>query len=309
MDQDGAGETAGSPQPGPPAAGTLKRIGQRLEWLGFWLVAALFGALPLDKASALSGWIWRTVAPRLRRHGRADRNLAASLPELSEAERETILLSMWESLGRTFAEAFHLGDIASDPSRIAIVLPQDVQDAVAGGRGCVLASLHLGNWEIATMAAMRVGFRPAGVYQRIKNPHVDADVTRLRAPYYPAGLFTKGHNTALKLTRHLRAGGTLAVMSDLRDVRGVSVPFFGRPAPSTPFPVLLARSQAVPLVAGRVVRLDGARFRVDTELVPVPRTGDRDTDIATGTAALHAVFERWIRDTPGQWMWAHRRWG
>ena len=43
--------------------------------------------------------------------------------------------------------------------------------------------------------------------------------------------------------------------------------------------------------------------------VLAPRTADRQADILATTAAIHAIFERWIRDTPGQWMWAHRRWG
>ena len=62
---------------------------------------------------------------------------------------------------------------------------------------------------------------------------------------------------------------------------------------------MLARAKNVPLVAGRVQRLPGVRFRVLTEIVHVPHTDDRQADILDTTAAIHAVFERWIREDPG----------
>ncbi len=306
----GDGEAGGSPATDPALPGSLRvPILQRLEYWGFRLVASIFRAMPLDTASAVSGAIWRRIAPLLRRHARAHRNLAACLPELSQGEREAILLAMWEVLGRTFAEAFQLDRIAADPSRVEVVLTDEVRALITAPRGCVMASLHMGNWEVACIAALRTGVKPAGVYQRVKNPLVDAYVTGMRKAFYPAGLFSKGHDTVLRLMRIVRAGGTLAIMADLRDMRGVRVPFFGRPAPSTPFPALLARNHGVPLVAARVRRIDGVRFQVDAERVPVSRTANRDADVEQTTAALQAVFERWIREDPGQWMWAHRRWG
>lgn len=297
--RDGAAGAKGAGRPG---------ILMRLEYWGFLGVAALARALPLDVASGLSGWLWRVIAPHLRRHRRARLNLAVSMPELGEAEREAILREMWEVLGRTFAEAFHLDTFGREPSRITIAISPALLDMMRGG-GFVLASLHTGNWEICGVAARQTGLRIAGVYQSLKNPLVDDVVTRTRAPFYPLGLFRKGHDTVFKLMRILRNGGDVAVLADLREHRGISVPFFGRPAPSNPFPALMARSQGVPLVAIRVVRLDGARFEVQGERVPVSMTADRAADVEATTAALHALFERWIRERPAQWMWGHRRWG
>lgn len=297
-------EDAAAPPKAPRAASVL----MRLEYLGFRVVAAVARALPLDTASAVSAWLWRAIAPHLRRHRRARLNLAASMPELPEAERERILREMWGVLGRTFAEAFHLDALYSDRSRIAITIEPALMELMRGG-GFVLASLHTGNWEICGVAARQTGLRIAGVYQSLKNPLVDDFVTATRAPFYPLGLFSKGHDTVFKLMRILRNGGDVAVLADLREHRGVAVPFFGRPAPSNPFPALMARSQNVPLVAIRVVRLEGARFEVQGERVPVARTADRSADVTATTAALHAIFERWIRERPAQWMWGHRRWG
>lgn len=280
----------------------------RLEFLGFLLVAWTARALPLDVASAVSGRIWRLVAPRLRRQARARANFAASLPEIPPAEREKLLLDVWENLGRTFAEAFHLDTIFREPDRVVVEHGEGVEALLVPGQASIIVSLHMANWEIASMTGVRAGLHVAGVYQRLKNPLVDRYITRMRTPYYPAGLFSKGHDTVIKLLRILRGGGALGVVADLREHKGVEVPFFGRPAPSTPFPALLARGQNAPLIAVKIVRLGGVRFHLSTRLVPVPRTQDKEADVLAGTAALQACFEEWIRSNPGQWMWGHRRW-
>jgi KDO2-lipid IV(A) lauroyltransferase len=44
-------------------------------------------------------------------------------------------------------------------------------------------------------------------------------------------------------------------------------------------------------------------------LLERPNTPDRKADIENTTAQIQAAFERYIRDAPEQWMWAHRRWG
>jgi KDO2-lipid IV(A) lauroyltransferase len=281
----------------------------RLEYWGFRVVAAVFRTLPLETSSAVSGWIWRHVAPMLRRHRRALAHLQAAMPALTPAARETIIRDMWEVLGRNFAEAFQLDRIFADPDRLVLDLSPEVEALMRNHKAIVLVSLHLGNWEIAGISGVRAKLRLAGVYQKLKNPLVDAYVTGLREPFYPAGLFSKGHDTAPKLMRIARGGASIAILADLRDWRGVAVPFFGRPAPSTPFPALLAIKQNLPIVAGRVRRLPGVRFLVDAEAIPVQRTGDREADVAATTAAIQACFERWVRETPDQWMWAHRRWG
>lgn len=289
----------------------LRRPGilAHLEYAGFRLVVGLFRLLPLDTASALSGWLWRTIAPLLRRQERAMRNLSASMPELDPSRKHAVLLDMWEMLGRTFAEALRIEDVISDPTRLDWRIPPDVEALMRSGTGFVIVSLHMGNWEIAAPLVDRMGIPVAGVYQRIKNPLVDAFVTRMRAPFYRLGLIAKGHGSVSALKRALASGGGVTVLNDLRDHKGLRVPFFGREAPSSPFPALLARGKAVPLIAGRVRRTRGCRFELTCEVVPVQRTSDRQADILAATAAIQAVFERWIREDPGQWMWAHRRWG
>lgn len=285
-------------------------LAMRLEALGFRVVAGFARMLPVDLASALSGTIWRIIAPWLRRDRRAMNQLALAMPALSEAERRTIVNAMWRNLGRNFGEAFHLDEIAADPSRITLRASPETLERLKSLSKLVVVSLHTGNWEIASLAfGQTTGIPVTGIYQKLKNPLVDEDVVAMRRRFYPLGLFPKGKEAVVKMIRAVKNGGAAALLADLRDFRGVNVPFFGRPAPSSTIPAMIALSQDAPLLIGRVVRTEGAHFLCDFEIMNFTPSGDRDADIAALTAQIHAQFERWIREYPDQWMWAHRRWG
>lgn len=264
--------------------------------------------LPLEAVSSFSGKTWRLIAPRTRRHARAIGHLKMAFPEKSDEECDRIARDMWEVLGRTFGEFFHLPEIAAS-DRIEASSLNEALTALKGDARAIVCGCHQGNWEIGAMPTARLGIRVTGIYQKITNPFVDRAIHAARAPYYPGGLLPKGTFAGMQSLRNVRSGGCLTLLADVRDGQGVKVPFFGRPAPSTPFPADAARLLDVPLFACFITREPGVRFRVAVERIPVPRTDDRAADVLAATAALHAAFERSIRERPEQWMWAHRRWG
>ena len=278
----------------------------RLEYAGFQLAEAGARALPLETASWLSGRVWRLVAPHLYRQKRALANLALAFPDMPLAQRTKLAADMWENLGRTFAEGFRIQEII-DSGRIAFE-PEERFDEIARGGPFVVCGLHLGNWEIVAHAGRRMGVPLTGVYQRISNPLVEAKARRMRAPLYEGGLLPKAPVTARTLLRTAKEGGYPAFLADLRDDRGVAVPFFGRSARSNVFPALLARATGLPLYAGAAFRRPNVRFTIRIERVPVPLTNDREADAVAATAAIQRQFEAYIREAPEQWMWAHRKW-
>ena len=140
----------------------------RLEYLGFRAAQAAATALPLEAVSWSSGLAWRLIAPRLHRQERALRNLELAYPELSDAERKRIAAAMWENLGRTFGESFHLKEIVAQ-KRIRFEPMEQLEDIVRGGP-CIVCGLHLGNWELVAYASKLMGASFTGVYQRLSNP-------------------------------------------------------------------------------------------------------------------------------------------
>ena len=176
---------AGSPMAGPP----LRRLRYRIEYGAFWCIAAIAQALPLELCARWSAWCWRQLGRFNRRRRRALEQIAFAFPEMSEAERQAIHVQMWENLGRVFAETFHLKDFMEDEQRCEMTSMDELRKFIAENPRFVIVSLHSANWELAALGPLRAGLRIAGIYQAIKNPYVDAYVTRLREPLYPAALF------------------------------------------------------------------------------------------------------------------------
>jgi KDO2-lipid IV(A) lauroyltransferase len=278
----------------------------RLEFTGFLLAEGVARALPLETASWLSGYLWRVIAPRLRRQKRALANLARAFPDMSLSERTSLAAAMWENLGRTFVESFRLKTLV-ESGRIAFA-PDERFDVVARGAPFIVCGLHMGNWEILAHGGKRMGLPIAGVYQRMSNPLVEARMRAMRAPLYLGGLLPKTAITARALLRAIKGGACPSFLADLRDDRGAPVLFFGHPARSNLFPALLARATGVPLYAGVAFRRPNVRFTIRIEPILVPQTSDRDADALVATEALQRQFEAFIREAPEQWMWGHRKW-
>ena len=284
-----------------------KPLRYRLEYIVFRAAQAAATALPLEAVSLSSGLAWRLIAPHLYRQERALRNLELAYPELSLKERKRIAAAMWENLGRTFGELFHLKEIVAQ-KRIRFEPMERLEEIIRGGP-CVVGGLHLGNWELGAYASRLIGLPFTGVYQRLSNPLVDEETRKLRAFLYEGGLLPKTPVSARALMKAAKNGGCPIFAADLRDDNGTAVPFFGVPALSTVFPALLARKTGLPLYAGAVFREPKVRFVIRAARVEVPHTHDHAADAIAGTAALHAQFEAFIRQAPEQWMWAHRKWG
>lgn len=268
----------------------------------------LFRLIPVDIASAVMGKSWRLFAPLNARHKRAVEHLEAALPETSEREREKIVRAMWENLGRVAAETFHIDRLMVQDYRFEPVADDETMELMRSGAGCLLVSFHSANWELCVQPIAREGLAITGVYQALRNPKADKALTRLRKDLYKGGLLSKSHETARKIIRTLKEGGIVAMMGDLRETRGIQVPFFGQTAYANPVPASLARSCNVPIVLGRVIRKKGVNFRIEARTIRVQVTEDRQADIQAATEEIHRIFEGWIRERPEQWMWIHRKW-
>lgn len=290
---------------------TLRR---RLRYLGEYaalrVLTGILGRLPIDTASDFGAGVGRFVGIRVRKHRRVLRHLRRALKaETTPAERQRIALSMWAFLGRTFVEAVLLRRIAADPERFEIapdalaLLPKTENSAA------VFVGAHYGNWEVAACLFERLGYRPAGLYRRLENPYADGFLYRRRKRLYPSGLLGKEEASLGRLMAMARAGVPVGMLCDQRERRGIMAAFLGAPAPTSTAPALIALRLGIPLLAFRVLRLPGTRFRLEVEPIDVSRSGRLADDIRITTERINARFSDWIREHPDHWMWTHRRWG
>jgi KDO2-lipid IV(A) lauroyltransferase len=268
----------------------------------------LFRIMGVDAASALGGFIGRTVFARTRVTARARENLVRAFPEKSRVEIDAILRAMWDNLGRTVAEYAHLDkfDLYGADPRLEVENAEVAEKM--RGKAVLMLSGHFANWEVMGIAASRFGLDGAIVYRPPNNPYVDRYIARARAKKGYADQISKHHGVR-RIFSSLRTGRTILLLADQKTNEGVAAPFFGRDAMTTPAPAMLALRLNVPIVFASNKRLGGARFRV-TMHPPLEFTssGDQDADIIAMTAAINLRMEEMVRADPSQWLWIHRRW-
>jgi Kdo2-lipid IVA lauroyltransferase/acyltransferase len=284
----------------------VRNFRYRLEALAARALLALMGALPVDMASGLGGLLCRAIGPHLKVSNVARRNLRLAFPEKTAAEIETIVGEVWDNLGRVVGEFPHIHEIMRD--RVEVVGLENTHLLRAEGKGGLFISAHCGNWELNGALAVRENLPIALVYRAANNPWVE-DLYRKGRNAASASQIAKGPEGAREIMAILKKGGHIGMLVDQKMNDGIAVPFFGRDAMTAPAVARFALKYKCPVVATKVERLRGARFRM-TVFPPmeIPDTGDTHADMLTIMTAINRQIEGWIRERPGQWLWLHKRW-
>lgn len=274
------------------------------------LLYALFRVLPLDAASALGGLMGRVVGPLLPLSKRARRNLHRAYPDIADKEVERIVRGMWDNLGRTAAEFPHLGELTlgGPGDRIEMIGGEHIATLRDDGAPGIFFSGHLGNWEVISLAATLSGVPLDRIYREANNRLVEWLYRHGRASVEGA-LVPKGREGAKQLIRSLKDGRHLGLLVDQKMNDGIPVPFFGIDAMTAPALAELAVRFRCPVVGSRIVRLKGARFRIEAEPpVTFEPSGDHQADVRRVMTYVNGRLEAWVREHPEQWLWLHNRW-
>jgi KDO2-lipid IV(A) lauroyltransferase len=286
------------------------RIRFGAEAVPFFLFMGLFRLIGLERASALGSWIGRHIFSLLPPDRVARANLLKAFPEKSQAERDAIRMQMWDNLGRVVAEYPHLEKFSpfGDDPRITITAPHDDWLESYRDQSVMYLSAHLANWEMMPVLSDRLSLAGASVVRPPNNPYVANWIARQRLANGPGDLIDK-HNAMRRMLARLRDGKSLYMLIDQKLREGIAVPFFGRPAMTTPAPAAIALKTGTKIIIVSNRRTHGSRFNIvfHGEFSFTPSENEAD-DIPNMTAALTAQIEEIIRADPGQWLWIHNRW-
>jgi KDO2-lipid IV(A) lauroyltransferase len=288
-----------------------RKVRYWLEAAVFFTLIGLFRVLGVDLASAVGGFLGRSILYRTSLSNRARANLEAAYPEKNAEEIGTIIREMWDNLGRTVAEYPHLNRFSytgTDP-RIEIANMALGIRIVEEGKPILFVSGHFGNWEIMPIAAAQYGVEGGIVYRPVNNPYVDRWIAGQRAKNGPKDQITKGAQGTKRIFTLLRAGKAIFLLVDQKTDEGVPAPFFGRTAMTTPAPAALALKLGATILPVSNERLNGARFRMTIhEPIGFLPSDDYEADVLALTTRINEVMERCVRHRPSQWLWIHRRW-
>lgn len=184
-----------------------------------------------------------------------------------------------------------------------------VFDHMRDGKGVILAVPHMGNWELAGVAAQLFGAHIVIIVRRQKNPLTNAYLNRMREHAGVDAVLREGKAFS-GIVRKLEEGKVLAILPDLRaKYDAVTVRFLGHEANIYGGMALFAREAGVPIIPAFVVRQGWARHRWKgfEPIWPDP-TLDKEQDIKRMTQYVMDVFDQAIRRHPDQYFWFNQRW-
>ncbi|HAV64890.1 MAG TPA: hypothetical protein DCY13_21285 [Verrucomicrobiales bacterium] len=288
---------------------------KRLAYLPVATAIAALQTLPLATVAwlgrqlGLLGWLCDTTHRNLAR-----RNLALAFgDELDDAERSRLARESFRRLGESWLCALRTVTMEREElsTRLQVVGLNKLQPWIerTDVAGIVVATGHFANIEMYAHAAAELPWmRPVTLYRRSPSWMMNRILSLVRRDA-PCDFFDDV-SEVLQLRSALRDGNLiLGVMADLNPgPAGVRVPFFGRPASTSPAAVVYALRHRMPLHAAVCFRIGPGRWRVEISDEIPTRPGGRARRVPDILFDLNAHLEQSIRRDPANWFWMQPRW-
>ncbi len=232
-------------------------------------------------------------------------NVALCYPQLSNSERETLCRNSLQHTGMAFTELGCCYYWSEKKIRQCVSFEDNktLTDALAEGKGVILASPHFGNWELigqflALEHPMHVLYRPA------KDPATDAYILDRRSRLGTKLLPTDAGGVR-GLSKAIKMGDIVGILPDQEPDRegGVFAPFFGHQALTMTLLSKLANRKKTPVLLTYMRRTDiGFSFhleRLDASIY--------QDDLKASATALNAAIEKLVRQYPEHYIWNYKR--
>ena len=178
-----------------------------------------------------------------------------------------------------------------------------VESAINEGRGLVMLTPHLGGFEVIPRVLAQhfpatVLYRPPR--QAWLNEVVEAERAYPNMEFVPTNL-----NGVRQMTRALMRGEAIGILPDQvpSGKEAVWVPFFGRPAYTTPLPARLANRNHTPVLMFTAKR----KSLGQGWLMEVTRLAPLSEDAVTAATEINHALEQAILKAPEQFIWAYNR--
>jgi len=192
--------------------------------------------------------------------------------------------------------------------RIDIEGQEHLDRALATGRGLMLITGHIGNWEMLAHLHRVLGIRFCVMADVREDPRIEGLVNGLRVRSGATILPPTGK--ARMLIRELKKGRTIGMVVDKRGKPkgGLSCTVFGMPAVTNPAPAFIAIRGKALVLPVYVVKRNESYHICFSRAVDTAGFGEGKE----GIQALSDFMQSWVASVvsqyPDQWFWLYSRW-
>src|SRR5215471_1880281 len=294
----------------------VRAVGSATSYVWFPMVLFVARYVPRGLARRIARWLGRGYfRSRAKYLGAVRENLSIILerPPESGVVRE-IADAM---LSNHFAAWLDFLHFASRPPRESARLVESVvgfSRIVEGrqhGKGVLLLTAHLGNWEVGSFMLAQIQMPISVVLVPDIFPGVERTRRRLHAQANVAEIpIDHSFVPTLTVMRALESNGIVAMQGDRDfDNTGVAVPFFGRECYFPRGPLRVAMATGAVVLPAFIIQVPDGRYRaVVEEPLSVERAGDKEAGLRANIQRYVAILERYVRAYPEQWYCFYPFW-
>lgn len=248
----------------------------------------------------------------------AVRNMEIAFPDKSLTERKRLARQNFINLAESMAlNTLIMSGRITDQQLLDMVETEGWEEfkqlSNTSGKGLLVFSAHLGNWELMPQYLALRSEKPLNVIARkTNNALMEERIVKPLREHFGVNVFYK-KNAIMKMVKALNRGENTGVLIDqrLNPPEGIPIRFFGREAGTTATTALLQirfNIQAIPIFMIKT-GVHSYRFVLGN---PVPWTDNgqpMEDQVRELTHIHHKIIENVIIQYPDQWFWVHNRWG
>ncbi len=265
---------------------------------------------PGISANILAYLLYRLACTFGIRRNVALTNLGIAYPESDPSWRREVVKKLYFNLSLSVMEFLIL---TKNPKAVSkwvtkVEGEEHLENLSKSGRGAVLLTAHVGNWELLAAWLACKGYP---LVAGVRDPN-DVHVSKLLAYYRKAlGVETiPKKSLLLKGAKLLKQGKFIGILADQDGgTDGIRVSFMGKVASTVGGPAalsLLTKAPVVPIVSYRIAPYEH-EILVLPPIEPLYEL-PREEAIREMTIKFNDILEGFIRRSPEQWLWLHRRW-
>lgn len=271
--------------------------------------------LTLHLPIGVSYGIARTVAGIKWHFARRDQetvrdNLRRIFTEKSEQEIYALASAVYVNFAKYLTDFLRFSKVDSEfrKENVAIEGLDNLNRALESGKGVILLSAHIGNWELGAAIVAQLGYKMNAIALDHKNGKVNDFFVnkreRMGVHVISVGLSIK------KCFRILKGDNILAVVGDkLYNTTGIEVDFFSRRALFPRGAGVFSYKSGSPIVVCAMFREKGDTFRLVFEEPIYPdRSADIDEEVKRLISEYASHLEGYVLKYPDQWYKFDKVW-
>jgi KDO2-lipid IV(A) lauroyltransferase len=182
-----------------------------------------------------------------------------------------------------------------------------IDELIKNGKKVVWVSGHIGNWELLPFYFSLKGYKISVLARRLYDDRLNERLEKFRKKMGVNVIYREEEKTGFQLVRALKRDDIIGFLVDqnIKNVESIESSFLGIPSRTPSGFARIAMDFLLPVIVGVNIRVKPFRFKIliSDPIFPEGKTEKEMVD------DVNSILTDFIKLSPEQWMWMHRRWG